>query len=1652
MHTPTTSPTCETFSPHPCWRALLALALSLVSVAALAQVSVSPVPKTFSPGAQIQVSLDGLALSTNYRLRIEEIRPGVAEATLADFSSGSSTTTTRRVSIPALPAGSYEIVLYRNALGLTRLAAAPVTVGVSPGITLTPNQGAPGRRITIAVSNLVAGSLRVSYAGQTILGPVAVGNGTYTGRFIVPADRPANLPATVPVVVENLVGRLVVRRATVNFQALAPSGLPRLGFTSPVAPTSQVSPSAQFAVSGRVLDDAGRPPAGRQRAYFRGGGVTVPIDTDVQVAANGDLQVQARAPSQLLDGISFHADRPGEIVLVNQGQDADTETNRDGQYTTQSSVPVVVDGRDASDTTFTIVVRRPLPGGGTALVNGAIVEADADYQSAFFLPVPTGGGAGGSGGGVTGGLQLASDRQAFMSTLVNQFTHLQIANRPPASPETYGCPITLFRRVTNAEGRAVFTIRPESIAQVNFVGGLEQFSCPIMPCNRGSGAGESKGFSSQLTTFVMHVYAAHLGLRNESIAISYDGDTGTFFNESTGQPFVNNRTELVLQPSELGDFDLRTLTFDGIGGAARRQPVECEGYQAGVCFYEPFRFGAMNTFPDASRWPNGDFIAFNSGRKARLLIDTAVYGSLTSGRIRIGNAPWANFAIAPGTPACLLGANTEVGAGKVEYVATLPDLTRLPAGTLPGTVELRFGSTPLRSFPIEFVTTTPAVSRGNPNVLTMRIDARNDVITGTYNIPGQGIPVDSPGHGVGRMDSMTENTGTFDLRRNADGAAINALVSVTNNDIAANPGGTDRVEGAFFGFTDASHTTPEPTVLFDTGLIPLFRYTWGVPPIADATLGADFWMASDLRYYGQLRPEGMNATIDPRLAGGVDLFFDLDLVLGLVSGSMRAESELGIAMRAKINDGGLAHLPDNPSPPPGRCFTFDLDGVWEACAVGICAGGRENLIAVREPEDCAESFGDGSPSGVLKGDGLTGPAGLGGGFDLGRPRHTATAIGGDGLGHAISVGVNAAGDLVATHITGGVAGEVRTIATRPVGVQHVDVAFYGTDRAMVVWSDNSRSAAEVSGILQAQGGRAFDDIARTQRLRYSVWDGSAWTLPATLSGVGSEGKPQLAGCLTRPRNVFSTCPSGGGITAVWERDVNQNLDAPDFEVWSSRWKPDGRGWSAPQRVSATGTSSDMLPSVAYRGTVPVVVWAHNPAGAFADLNNRQVAYRFLDGSPQVIATSLGTRIGWVDVGVDNGDFIVIAFTRAQDTQGFVGNRQALVTARSTTCSAGTCSFLVTEPRDPKGRQYRVERPRVSFDENDTPVIGFRAVAYGPDSQGRRSLPGDLPGIMLGSGELAMLRVHTYSQSTYTAHLVGLSDDGLQHWKPDFLYDETVGGVLAVSMPAAAPATAGGPMAYAKLMSPEGSPVASKASALADGGALRMAMAGPDFSMRDVRLSRTVAVSGQPVRLELTLDNIGARYDSLEHGSVAVVAALNGPVGTGTTLGRFVVSGTQANNASRAVTIDFTMPAGVRNDERQTVFVDIVADGDGNAVDGSADHARIEINAMPSPNELMASTRADAPFVHLTWRNPNDARIAGWRIWKLDADGEWRHLGSTPVAGYFDPLATIGAEMTYRIASYSANGMESEPSAPISARIAQTRGDAIFADSFELGSP
>ena len=90
------------------------------------------------------------------------------------------------------------------------------------------------------------------------------------------------------------------------------------------------------------------------------------------------------------------------------------------------------------------------------------------------------------------------------------------------------------------------------------------------------------------------------------------------------------------------------------------------------------------------------------------------------------------------------------------------------------------------------------------------------------------------------------------------------------------------------------------------------------------------------------------------------------------------------------------------------------------------------------------------------------------------------------------------------------------------------------------------------------------------------------------------------------------------------------------------------------------------------------------------------------------------------------------------------------------------------------------------------------------------------------------------------------------------------------------------------------------------------------------------------------------------------------------------------------------------------------------------------NAGPTGGE-QATTQIQRPAIDLSWEPDLEPRIAGYRVYRRDLDGEdasaWRRLDSelVPVAAYRDLSVVAGRRYAYRVTAVSEAGNESAPS-------------------------
>ena len=426
----------------------------------------------------------------------------------------------------------------------------------------------------------------------------------------------------------------------------------------------------------------------------------------------------------------------------------------------------------------------------------------------------------------------------------------------------------------------------------------------------------------------------------------------------------------------------------------------------------------------------------------------------------------------------------------------------------------------------------------------------------------------------------------------------------------------------------------ERKTIVDTGKIPLFRYVWGIPPIASATLGADIWFKAFYYYFGSLVYADAqvlaNFTAAASLEAGLDLFFDASLILGLVKAEAHAQPSIGLAMPLVIENNQFNSVASEP------CFKFLLDVFYEirtgVCPICLEVSGEENLIDEREPATCA------APGFKLERKGTVAPS-------TGAP-----AIAVDGAGETLISWTDDSGNIVTQVDTIGLPGALTSFAAAA-GTSSPDVAYYGAGKAVMVWAQSSLSD---DGFL-ALG----DPLASTpfQQLMYRTREGGVWGNPLVLTPpTTGDGNVVLAAC---PQSD-AQCPAGGEVLAVWVRDLAGDIAQHDLRLYFATF--DGFGWTAPAPVDAQSMSSDMQATAIYADGEPVVAWVRNAAidrsGAIPDLNlhERQIAYRYLRlGAGARIANNLLPGAASPSLDVYSDGSLALAYSIATDPTTFLGH-------------------------------------------------------------------------------------------------------------------------------------------------------------------------------------------------------------------------------------------------------------------------------------------------------------------------------------------------------------------------------------------------------------
>jgi hypothetical protein len=603
---------------------------------------------------------------------------------------------------------------------------------------------------------------------------------------------------------------------------------------------------------------------------------------------------------------------------------------------------------------------------------------------------------------------------------------------------------------------------------------------------------------------------------------------------------------------------------------------------------------------------------------------------------------------------------------------------------------------------------------------------------------------------------------------------------------------------------------------------------------------------------------------------------------------------------------------------------------------------------------------------------------------------------------------------------------------------------------VAVWAEVPGSHATREAATQAQ---------RIRWARHTV-DGAQFA-PQDLTAPGSgDGSVVITAC---PASRAG-CPAGGEATAVWLRRIGANYETHHYALMMARYTPND-GWTTPVRVDPSqGAASDLQPTVTYRlgSATPVVAWVRKDTAGLLGLQNRRIAYRFLDGvSPVRIATGLGQGLSWPSLTVRtvrDGNFdveqLVLAYTVNVDTanvpgvaRAFIGNTNALHVATCTPASGGNCAFTGQELRDRFGRNLRVEKPNVVVDRTNGLVVTARGLGFGPDILGNANpRSSDPTGTQSGQGSVLMLRPKLDGSPV---SVIDLDVDALGGVRVNTAYNQVLDVFDTVSQPMDV-----GIGLVAAARAKYAPDVVARGSAKAMGMATRFASvgAGADFRIERADPATTRVLPGGTVSIEVDVRNLGRGYTSQRPGDLELVATWNAAAGAAAPALVQALSGLDTDQMLTR-TLVVPVPAGFAADEIQQLEIAVRSAPAAGDIDVDGNRRVLAFNGMPRAVNVRVGWEPGEPIVFLDWDSdaPDDPRVAGWRVLRVGEQGNRMPLGSTPVQGFADVAAAFGEMRQYVVVSYSARGIESAESEPVSARPLRLRSPSapfIFGDGFE----
>lgn len=1592
-------------------RGLLILLLAVLAGPVLAQIAVTPV----LPTPQSTLSVAALPPAAgSYRFRLRTVGAVLLQSGVLNTGADGSVRGT--LTLGAIAPGSYTLTLDDNASGAQVFSRA-LTVGAPLGVSATPDALRPGDPLRVALNGLRAAPTVLRINGQRVFGPQLLAGGAATAAvdLRLPSATPTGGSASLRV--EQLEGAQVIAAGDGSVRVLA------AGFSGPARVLNLAGLPASlrigeaFTVSGRLELRQGSPVGLRARINLRlPDGRVLPLDDGRgAVGADGSFAIRGWLRSTW-SGLPVHFGATGQgqtDIVFTEPERPPTRGPSRGPF----SFPGGAVNLPGPDDPVQFRLRLRTPDGQP--IQGGIVTVDGNVGS--ILPPEEARGPGGLKASsalptTTSSAGMVLRNPAQIGTILQQTAPALYARI------TGQCPLTLWRGETDANGEVTVVLdRTELIAAVAAHVGRQWND------GNGSGPGDNEPLESLILIRASGLTVGYTANANGGIAqgieypVIYQHNGGTFcggdsleYFQCTNPLGFNPLLIYTMRPYS-GTISL-PLDPD-IGGLPRS--VDAAGLAT---------WGPITTFP-GSAFNDAQGLNIAGDLPVRFTLDQGLFGvvqsALLSKWVRNAQNQWieqtiGSFPVRP-SQAC-------AGPGDTEFEVNLPGFHRSPWGVeryrirVQGTPASAFGE---YRFKLETQPPPPwwrqppedmlsrSLAQWTPARAELRMTVRPEPVA-VDATPPQGMPtLQNRSQGKEELRSNVDANGQTSFLRT--GESENRTVNREAEPRSATRSGL------------AYSETIGPERILDTGWIPVFRFAWGVPPIAAATFGIDarFWADLLVQMQAELDLEtGQLSSLlktQPSVGGAIDAFFNFSAVLGLVDMTAGFTPSFGVAMPVTVVNGRLDPAQSEP------CFRFRMQVRYDV-SVGLCPlcvefGDTAVPIDEREPSNSCQIPDMGSAkfeaSTRLAALGITRLAPVSAAFD---------ALGQGGLAEAREGRVQ-----FRPWQGGGFAAPVDLGAV--VGASAPQLAYHAPGQAVLVYerSPLTESAFRACSLQAATASRHL--VFR--RLQNGSW-GAAQNL--TPPGAGGEGQVSLATC---PAGA-SGCPAGGEVLAVWTRDAGADVFGFRFEVWHAFFR--NGAWTAPARVAEPGAGSDMHARATYAGGVPIVSFTRASGRSLAAQATRQLMYRVLPGGPPAPVGGAPEGVVWQSLASDAQGRPVLAFTAHPGGAAQIGNQAELWSALGT-CSSNSCSFASQRQTDALGRGLRAEAPTLLRTASGDVQLAFRGLGFSPNAQGLRAAPGDPIGMLAGTGSLVSV-VPRFDAAPTSLLTLG---DGAGLWmNPVLAQNPATQGLLALADVSAAPVF--NVAAFEKSLAFE--PLRPSLKSTPVEGSLQLVSLAdaPDFAVEAVLPVDTVLQPGGTIRVQVALRARGKPWQGAVGGeALRIEAAWDAEPGVGEFAGRTDLSAFGPGGQA-LVDLDAAVPAQFSRDETRRLFVRVQlgtqADADGANDLGSADIGALEVPGLPE-----VEVRQRDRHVLLEWPAASDPRISAWRIWRANppaADGsqDWTPVGSSFVPAFIDLTGGDGRTDWYRVTALSDAGIESAPG-PAAVAVRDARAPtAVFADGFE----